>query len=59
MQTVFAILESSAQKIAVRAGLKTEVTDQAAKHPTIALQFFGNNIEILLQSLTGGESLIV
>ena len=45
-------VESFAQNIAVRTGLKTEVANEASGHPAIALELVGDDFEIAFQALT-------
>src|SRR5207249_8777747 len=48
-------VESFAQKIAVRTGLKTEVANEASGHPAIALKLVGDDLEIALQAFTRSQ----
>src|ERR1700730_15499237 len=51
-------LETFAQELALRAGLKAEVTNQAAPAPFCALQYSGDDVEITPQPLSPGKRLI-
>src|SRR5208282_4882472 len=52
-------LETFAQQVALRAGLKAEVTNQAAAAPFCALQYSGDDVEITPEPLSPGKRLIV
>ena len=51
-------LQSLAQELALRAGLKTEIADQATAIPFGACQHAADDVQIPLQTLPGGKGLV-
>src|SRR5258708_29978928 len=52
-------LQPLAQQFALRGGLKTEITDQATAMPFGVCQYAADDVQILLQPLSGGKGLVV